>query len=535
MAIVEAPRLKYQFRLRPYKHQRQGLILARKHAALGLFCEPGTGKSKIAVDYAGTLIEESKIRVVLIVCPLSVSGVWINEIRKNLPDKYRRRVINLSGEGRKIPDILKMARPKTNVTDFYIINYESLWRVQEALTKHLLRYGGENGRIYSKRLEHGFDYMWYDSQLEIAIKRVAVESGTVPLLVIADEVHQIKHRTAKKSRAVHTIAALTPYRLGLTGTPITNTPLDAFSEFRFIDPMIFGLNWNTFRLRYTIPGGYMNYKVIGWRGMDDFQRRLHAGALVVKKEECLDLPSKTYEIVPVELTTRTKTYYREMARRLVAEIEEYLEEIEEKGPVFQATARIVLTKLLRLSQITSGFVTDTEGEVRRVGTEKLKAVVETVENLIEENEKMVIFCRFRQEIKDLVQVLEKKRIPAHIIRGGVSAQQRTESIRIFQQSDKPMVMICQIASGSLGINLITESEIPCRIAIYYNLDYSVDHWLQSQDRIHRIGQKEKVTYLLFLAKGSIDEEVYESLQGKVNVAERILKRPRAILDRMKQM
>lgn len=539
LAVIPEQKTRYSFKVKPYEHQRTGVVLARKFKALGLFWEPGTGKSKAAIDFAGTLIEQRKIRAVLIVCPLSVAGVWIKQIKMNLPSKYPRRIINLAGEGSNIRDYLPMIKPRAGITDFYIINYESLWRVGkktkarskpeavrngiEPIIKHLKKYGGTVGNVRSRRGDIGY----YDSSFELARARVIVEEGNIPVLIVADEVHNIKNRSANKSIAMHEFTAVSPYRLGLTGTPITNTPLDAFSEFKFINPTVYGLNWDSFRQNFAMLGGYMGQKVLSYQRLPQFTELLHQHALVIKKDECLDLPPKQYENIPVELNQKTMTVYRDMARRLVAEIEEYVEDAQARGERFQVTARIVLTKLLRLSQITSGFVTDTEGKLRRVGVEKLKVAIDLIENLVDQGESVVVFCRFRQELRDLNENLTKKKIPVRMIYGDVKQQDRTKFIEEFQESKVPMVMVCQIASGSLGITLTA-----ARTAIFYNLDYSSANYVQAQDRIHRIGQTRKVQYLHLLASGTIDEIIYDGLQGKIEIARMVLAKPKLILERL---
>lgn len=521
--------LPYRFKLKPYAHQLEGLKRVIEHRSYGLFYEMGTGKSKVAVDYAGYLTQIGKIRAVVILCPLSVAGVWAGdadrkggEIRLNFPTDLPRRIINLAGIGSaKIKETLTKAQPIEGCTDFYVINYDSAWRVLPDLRKHLLKtYGGELGDVYAPRGYTQPRGSWSTLPLAVTLGQVEMTEGTCPLLIICDESHVLKHRGTQRSRMAHQLARLSPYRLALTGTPITNTPLDAWSQFRFINPKVFGLNWRSFEAEYVVKGGYGQFKVFGYRKLDDFQHRLHSQAMVVKKEDALDLPEKVFQRIPVELSAKTRRAYDKMAKEMVTEIEEYVAEAEAQGTPFRAMANIVLTKLLRLSQLTSGFITDTEGTVRRVSTEKLILALGLIENLIQEREKVVVFCRFLQELNDLSLELGKKGIKYRTIQGKVPTADRTRFIKEFQEDQTPMVMLCQIASGSLGITLTA-----AKTAIYFNLDFSLSNYLQSQDRLHRIGQVSKVNYLHLLATKSIDSEVYRALQEKKNVADLVLKRP----------
>lgn len=533
IAEREAP-LKYRFRVKPYKHQAQGLGRVIEKRSYGLFWEPGTGKSKTAVDYAGYLALQNSIKAVLIICPLSVAGVWGGvdgaggEIRKNFPVTVKRRIINLAGVGTaKVKETLAKAKELPGVIDFYIINYDSVWRVLPELRRHFVNvYGGDMGTIYSPRGYIRTSGNWNVPSLDLTVAQVEMVEGTCPVLVIADESHLIKHRTTQRSRSLHQLTKLSPYRLALTGTPITNSPLDAYSQFLFVNPQVFGLNWKAFESEYVLKGGYGQFQITGYRKLDDFQRRLHSRAMVVKKKDALDLPEKVFQPIPVELSPKTRQAYNKMAKEMVAEIEEYVENEKQKGTPFAAVAQIVLTKLLRLSQLTSGFVTDSEGAVRRVSTEKLTTAIDLISNLIDEGEKVVVFYRFKPELADLSLELGKKGIKYRVIAN--KARDRARFVDEFQSDPTPMVLLCQLGVG-MGFTVTAANT-----AIFYNLDYSTDHYTQSQDRLHRIGQTRKVTYYQLLATRSIDHDVLRSLNEKKSVAETCLRSPQGIREFLRE-
>jgi hypothetical protein len=515
----------YRFKTKPYNHQLEGLKRALKHSSYGLLFEPGTGKSKVAIDYAGVLAQRGLIKAVLIVGPISVGGVWVGdeelkggEIRKHFPQGLKRRIIDLSGLGStKTLETLRRVRYLPGVIDFYFINYDSVWRIFESLMRHFLQtYGGQLGEVSAPTGDSQIDRFQVPS-LRLSTALVRVIEGTCPVLIVADEGHMIKHRTTRRSRALHQLARLTPYRLHLTGTFLSNAPVkNAWSQFRFIDPHVFGLNYKSFESEYVVSGGYGQYKLLGYRKLDDFHQRLHSKAMVVLKSEALDLPEKVFQRIPVQLSEKTRRAYDQMAKEAVAEIEEYVADATQKGTPFAAMATIILTKLLRLCQLTSGFITDTEGVVRRVSREKLTIALDLIENLIEQGEKTVVFYRFNPELEDLSLELARKGIKFRVIDGKAKAQDRTRFQREFQDSTEPMVLLCQLAI-SLGQDFSSANT-----AIFYTLDYSLEHFIQSQDRVHRNGQQRKVTYSLLQATRSIDIDVYRTLSQNKTIADMLL-------------
>lgn len=488
-----------------------------------------TGKSKTAIDYAGVLTQRGLIKAVVIIGPISVGGVWVGDeelkggqIRTHFPLGYKRRIIDLSGLGStKTIETLARVRYIPGVTDFYFINYDSVWRILESFMRHLTQtYGGKLGSVSAPIGDTLVDRREIPP-LALAAGLVKVEEGTCPILLVADEGHLIKHRGSRRSRALHQLARLTPYRLHLTGTFLSNSPVaNAWSQFRYIDPRVFGLNFKAFDNEYVIKGGYGQYKLFGYRQLEDFHQRLHSKAMVVLKSEALDLPDKTFQRVPVQLSPKTRDAYERMAEDMVAEIEEYVAEAEAKGVPFAAMATIILTKLLRLCQLTSGFITDTEGNVRRVSTEKRDIAIDLIENLVEQGEKTVVFYRFNQELIDLSAELGKKGIKFRVIDGKAKPQDRTRFQIEFQNSTEPMVLLCQLAV-SLGQDFTAANT-----AIFYALDYSLEHFIQSQDRVHRVGQSRPVTYLMLQATRSIDLDVYRTLRDNKSIADMLLDKKR---------
>jgi len=300
----------------------------------------------------------------------------------------------------------------------------------------------------------------------------------------------------------------------LTGTHITKSPLDVFGQFRAINDKVFGTNWYQFKNTYGVWGGFGRFQLRGYRHLETLIRKLRGNSYRVKKEQCLDLPDKLFETVPVTLSQKAIDLYREMANEMLIEIDES-----------HATASIVLVKLLRLSQITSGFVKDVEGNIKVFDNSKLNTTMDLLDDLLAEDHKVVIFVRFVNDILRIKEELLKRKVRHAILSGSVPGNKRDGLVQQFQTNPEIKVFIAQTQSGSLGIDLTAAD-----VAIFYSLDYNAANYWQAQDRIHRIGQTKKVTYYHMTVPRSIDAIILQTLKEKGDLAQTIIHTPRRLLD-----
>lgn len=476
----------YRSRTSSYRHQDCALAkMASRHGG-ALLMEPGTGKSKVAIDFCGRMHSQKGLERVLIIAPLSVLGVWEEEITKHLGEGVPRRVIrlrrNLPHKIKQIEEIDLIPVTITAVTNgrwdgipisqrpsltFVIINYESCWRAQ--MLAQLQK----------------FD----------------------PQCVIVDESHRIKNPQALQSKGVYRFCDVR-WKLILTGTPVTKSPLDIFGQWKFLKPEIFGENWFRFKNRYAVYGGYKNYEIVRFKNLDDIRRKVHHDAYFATKDECLDLPETVYQDIEVELETRLRKQYNEMERDFCL--------ILQRGEVI--TAPIILTKMLRLSQLTGGFITDEAGVNHRVGSEKLHVIKDLLETYTYPARKVVVFARFLWEIHNITRIASECMLYPVVFTGEVPADKRDGLLRTFHEDPKCKVFIAQIATGGLGISLTA-----AQTAIFYSLDFDLGHYIQACDRLHRIGQANKVLYLHITAQETIDTIVSEALRTKQDLAELVTK------------
>jgi SNF2 family DNA or RNA helicase len=324
-----------------------------------------------------------------------------------------------------------------------------------------------------------------------------------PDLIICDEGHKIKTHNISASKALHRLGARAQYRLLLTGTVITNKAIDVFSQYKFLNPGIFGQSFYAFRNRYFDMVGYGNHTPVLKKSTEpELTRRLHSIAFRATKAECLDLPEITDIIRTVELEPQAMKVYKDIVKDSFAEL----------GNDREVSATNILTRLLRLSQLTGGYIGDDEGGTpQNISHAKLNALADIIEEAQQEGKKLVIIARFVAEIKAICAMLGKADIGYSLVMGGV--KDREEQVARFQTDPECQVFVGQIATAGLGITLTAVSTL-----VFYSLDYSMSNFEQAKARIHCVGQKENCTYIYLAAKGTVDEKVLKALQNKADLA-----------------
>lgn len=453
-------------KIKPFMHQIKGYNLAMMHGNAGLLMEMGTGKSFTTVAVVGRRYLKKEIQKVLIVAPSSVVPVWPKEFKEYANFAYEVKV--LAGSSTERVRELKTFRKQGIMVA--VINYESTWRIVD----ELLAWG--------------------------------------PDMIICDESQKIKGATAKQSKALHKLGDHAKYKMILTGTPVTQAPLDFWSQYRFLDKSIFGTSYFAFRARYAIMGGFQKHQVFGYNNLEELTRKAHSIAFRVTKAEALDLPEQIDETRYCELEPAALKVYKELKAANLAEL----------GRGDSITTQNVLTRLLRLSQITGGFVNTDEGTVEAISQAKLNALEDIVEDMIDAGKKLVVFARFTAEINAIRKMLEKKKIMHSYIDGSVT--DRGEAVRSFQQNEDCMVFIGQVDTANAGITLTASDTVA-----FYSVGYNYASYEQARARIHRIGQKNNCTYIHLVCTGTVDEKVIDALKTKRDIAKVVVDDWREIL------
>lgn len=431
----------------------------RKSKSVAILAEMGTGKTLISIGIAGYLYLQNHIKKLLIVAPLSITRVWEEEFDKFADFDYQLKVL----EGSTAEKSEQLRNLFGNKLQVAVVNCESCWRMEK----------------------------------EIATWQ--------PDMIICDESSKIKNAQAKQSKALHRLGKISKHNLILTGTPVTNNPLDFFSQYKFLDESIFGGSYYAFRSRYAIMGGYGHYQVVGYKNLPELTEKAHSIAFRITKKEALDLPEQIDTKRYVELESIGRTIYDQVEKESYAELEH--------GEIVTTN---VLTKLLRLSQITGGFIKDEFNELaEQVSSAKLEALEEIVEECIDAGKKLVVFARFIPEIDAIAKMLKRYGIKYSMIRGDV--KDRAGEVDKFQNDPETKVFIGQLQTTGMGLTLTAADT-----AVFYSLSYNYADYEQAKARIHRIGQKNNCTYIHLLAKKTIDEKVMDALSKKKNLAELVV-------------
>ena len=449
----------------PFEHQKTGLALCLWKRNFAIFAEQGTGKSRMMID----LLQYLRPRflqlgqVGLVVAPLSVTENWKIESKKFGRDLD---VVVLTGSSTQKEGQVKTALPG----QILVVNYESAWRIENAL-----------------------------AELKIGA-------------LICDESQRLKTRSTQQAKALVHLGKNAERKYILTGTPMPNGPLELFNQIRFLDSNIFGSSFYGFRDRYAVMGGYKNYIVVGWKNMDELSNKLQGISYRVKKSECLDLPAKLYKEYRLDMSDEQRQVYDKMAKDLVAEI---------AGQ--KINVNIALAKIGKLRQITSGFAYRPDGVAAELDKNpKLDQLMELLGPILKEGHKVVIWTLFRHEMEVISRMINNVFPEAGQV--GISGEDsnplhRQHAVNAFQTDYRVKVFLGQQRAGGLGITLTAGD-----YCIYFSNDFSPEIRMQSEDRLHRIGQVNRVTYIDLIMRNSIDVTIWNLLKKKQELSKGILER-----------
>lgn len=447
----------YTWKRKPYEHQRRMVQYALAHKQFAFLCEMGTGKTLAAINFCNILFETWRAKRALIVAPKTICSVWEKEIAKdsNFPvytahDKTKKRKIA----------ILRLQFEKI----YCIINYEALTAMMK---------GKDN--------------------------RMQKEIGSNFNIVILDESTRIKNPKAKTTKNILKTFPEVPYKLILSGTPVTQSPVDIYSQYRFLNNnFLRWKNWYSFRNYFCIMGGYMNYQIIGYRKLPLLKSLIGKHALQIKKEDCIDLPQKIYERRETDMSRPLKSQYTEMKRNLILEVENNED----------LTAENVLVKMKYLQRISSGhFLTEQKDN------SKINLLEETICDL-PEGEQFIVWVFFRKSIELIEDLLKRMKIKYSVLHGDI--KDRGAQIDNFQSGER-RCMIGQIQTGGMGITLTA-----AHYSIIFENSFSLQDRKQLEDRIHRPGQNKKCVYIDLILKKSLDKKILHAIQTKQTTAKAIV-------------
>ena len=331
-------------------------------------------------------------------------------------------------------------------------------------------------------------------------------------LLAIDESTTIKNVKAKRTKAIMKFGETAKYKRILTGSPITQSPLDLYSQCAFLSKSLLGYDsyWS-FQGRFAIIKqqrmGSMSFnQVVGYKNLEELTQKLKLFAHRTTKKEALDLPDKIYTTRQVDLTSTQREHYMSMKKTSVVFL-------EEGGMV---TAPEVMTRLLRLQQLLCGYLVDDDGETIELANNRIKVMMEVIEEM---DGKVIIWSRFRYDIKKIKKELIKTYGSGSVVTyyGDTSQEDRDSAIHNFQTNPETRFFVSNAQTGGRGITLTAASNV-----IYYSNDFNLESRKQSEDRCHRIGQHKPVLYVDLVCPNTVDVHIVKSLLQKDKIATKTL-------------
>lgn len=468
---------KYPFKNKPFLHQAAYLQRFWETPHVALFAEMGTGKSFMLINNGAMLYDRGSINAMLIVAPKGVYRNWYrSEIPKHMPDHISYKMACWNPTPRKA-EKLEMEQMMNAVDDMRI------------LIMNIEAFSTEKGQQFAKTF------------LRVTKAFMAVDESTT-----------IKTPTAKRTKAIVKIGKEARYRRIATGSPVTKSPLDLYSQCEFLSEDC--LNYNSyyaFQARYAVlverkMPTHTFKQIIGYRHLDELKGKLDRFAFRVTKDECLDLPDKIYMRRDVELTDEQKKAYEQMKLMALSVLDE--------GMVSTNNA---LTQLMRLHQIACGYVKLDDGQEIDLPNNRLS---ELMALLAESNGKVIIWANYRKNIEDIKLAIQKEygmtSVAAYY--GDTAAEDRQEIVEKFSDpEDELRFFVGNPTTGGYGLTLVSSHTV-----VYYSNSFDLEKRLQSEDRAHRIGQTEKVTYIDLIATKTVDEHIVKALRNKIDIASAVL-------------
>ena len=467
----------YKFKTKPYAHQLVALSKSWNKKEYGYFMEMGTGKSKVLVDNMSMLYDKGKIDGALIVAP---KGVYTNWLSQEIPTHLVRHIK---------PKMVLWTATTSKAKDK---EYQQLFKPD--LDLHILIM---NVEAFSTKKGVEFAYKFLRSH---------------KTLMAIDESTTIKNPTAKRTKSILMLGRHAKYRRILTGSPVTKSPLDLYSQCAFLNENLLDHgSYYAFRNRYAHMvernfGGRRVQIVASYQRLDELEDILKAFSYRVQKVDCLDLPKKIFINRTVELTKEQNEAYATMKSAALAQL---------KGKM--ATAPHVLTQLMRLHQITCGHLKSDDGQITNFKHNRIEELIDVIDEM---EGKVIIWANYVHDIEQITKELEKEYGEGCVVQyyGKVSSEDRQTAIKEFQDPNSNVkYFIGNTQTGGYGITLTAASNV-----IYYSNSYDLEKRLQSEDRAHRIGQHKPVTYVDLIAEKTVDEKIIKALRKKINIASTIM-------------
>ena len=467
----------YRFKTKPYAHQIIALEKSWDKEEYAYFMEMGTGKSKVLIDNIAMLYDKGKINGALIIAP---KGVYKNWYSSEIPTHLASHIQYKSVLWTALISKTKQEELNSLFTSDYNLH---------VLVMNVEAFSTKKG-------------------LQFALKFLNSHNT----LMAVDESTTIKTPSAKRTKSILALSRYAKYRRILTGSPITKSPLDLYTQCGFLNEDLLGFSsYYAFRSRYAHMiernfGGRRVQIVKSYQRLDELSKLIEPFSYRVLKEDCLDLPEKIFIKREIELTEEQSKLYSTMKQMALATLNGKL-----------LTAPNVLTQLMRLHQITCGHFKSDDGKTQELKNNRIEELM----SILEETEgKVIIWANYIYDIERIVEAIKKEYGDDSVVQyyGAINTDERQKNIERFQDPQSSFrFFIGNPQTGGYGITLTAANTV-----IYYSNGYDLEKRLQSEDRAHRIGQKKSVTYIDLIAEKTIDEKIVKALRKKIDIASQIM-------------
>jgi SNF2 family DNA or RNA helicase len=469
--------IEFVFKTQPYDHQRAAFDASAERVNFALLMDMGTGKTKVDIDSMGHCFEKGLIDFAIIVAPKGVIRNWIPEIEAHLPERIEREIVlwrpSLSKAHRK--ELMDL-HESTGKLKFLLMNIEAF------------------------STKKGVDVA------EFFVKKFKV-------FMTVDESTTIKNRQAKRTKAICDVGRGATMRRILTGSPVTKSPMDLYSQMGFLSPNILGFrSYYAFQSRYAVVqrrsmGAHSFNQILGFQRLDELTETLDGHSFRIRKEDCLDLPDKVYMRREVDLTVEQSEAYVQMKNLALARLD--------SGDL--ATTQNVLTQIMRLQQICLGSLTDDDGTVHSLKSNRQTELLDICDEI---QGKAIIWATWTRDIRSIAEALRDRFSVQAVatLHGETPDSDRQQIVETFQDRQSELRFIVgHPKTGGYGLTLTAANTV-----IYYSNSYDLELRLQSEDRAHRIGQENKVTYIDLISPKTIDEKIVDALRNKIKSADLVL-------------
>ena len=467
----------YKFKTKPFAHQLKALEMSWDKKVFAYFMEMGTGKSKVLIDNMSILYDKGLINGALIIAPKGVYKNWFDsEIPTHMANHIEKTMVLWESNGGKSKEKELDTLFKSSY-DFHIL----IMNVEALSTK--------KGKQFAERF-----------------------LNCHKTLMAIDESTTIKNPGAIRTKTIIGLGKYVLYKRILTGSPVTKSPLDLYTQCWFLDPWLLEQqSYYSFRTRYALTrkinvSGRQVEIVIGYRNLGELSEKLKPFSHRVLKDDCLDLPPKTYMKRTIQLSEEQSKVYKQMKEIALATLNGKL-----------TTTHNVITQLMRLHQITCGHFKSDDGTTQTLKSNRLDELMDV---LSEMEGKAVIWAHYRYDIEVIVEAIKKEYGDKSVVTyyGDTSTDDRQKAIKLIQDPESSVRFIVGTPqTGGYGITLTGASTM-----IYYSNGYDLEKRQQSEARIDRIGQEKPMTYIDIIAEGTVDEKIVKALRTKVNIATEVL-------------